>query len=91
MAEVVALASGCEDQDPLTGSVPPELGNLENVGVLHLFGTELSGRLPAELIGVPFWTFTWHETELCAPSDDAFQGWLASIREHAGGPNCLPG
>ena len=42
MAEVVALASGCEDQDPLTGSVPPELGNLENVGC---GGAELSSRV----------------------------------------------
>ena len=74
----------------LNGSVPPELGKLDNLEELHLASTALSGRLPAELVGVPLADFAWNGTELCAPADDAFQEWLASIDRHAPGPNCPP-
>lgn len=32
--------------------------------------------------------FNWRNTGLCAPSDSAFQAWLATIEEHSGGSIC---
>lgn len=76
----------------LTGSIPPELGGLQNLDFLNLQdNTAMSGRLPLELIGVPIRAFLWDGTDLCAPPDDAFQEWLASIRHHEGGRRCSSG
>ena len=33
----------------LTGEIPPELGNLEYLGVLRLSGNQLTGTIPPEL------------------------------------------
>jgi len=73
----------------LTGSIPPELGSLQNLDFLNLEdNASMSGRLPLELIGVPLEVFRWNGTDMCAPRDDAFREWLASIRYHQGGRNC---
>jgi len=49
----------------------------------------LSGRLPRELIGIPYLvTFDWHETDLCSPPDAEFQEWLASISNRRGNGPC---
>ena len=69
----------------LTGSVPPELGNLQSLEDLRLnLNSGLSGRLPLDLIGVPLNLFHWDVTDLCAPTDEEFLEWLASIRNHRG-------
>jgi len=76
----------------LTGSIPPELGSLRNLDFLNLEdNASMHGRLPLELIGVPLRAFLWNGTDLCAPLDDAFQEWLASISHHGGGRNCPSG
>ena len=76
----------------LTGSIPPELGRLRDLDFLNLEdNASMSGRLPLELIGVPLEAFRWNGTDMCAPRDDAFREWLASIRHHQGGRNCPSG
>lgn len=76
----------------VTGSIPSELGSLRNLDFLNLEdNASMSGRLPLELIGVPLRAFRWNGTDLCAPLDDAFQEWLASIRHHQGGRSCPSG
>ena len=72
----------------LTGSVPPELGNLRYLRQLDLSGNPLTGSLPRELIGLPLRVFHWHDTDLCAPADPAFQEWLESIGDHSGNRDC---
>ncbi|MDE2989068.1 MAG: hypothetical protein OXT70_13635, partial [Chloroflexota bacterium] len=63
----------------LTGPVPPELGNLGTLEYLYLNQNLLSGPLPHTMIRVPLRRFSWNRTKLCAPADDEFQRWLASI------------
>ena len=75
----------------LTGPVPPQLGNLANLGILDLFSNELTGSLPRDLIGLPLWVFYWNDTDLCAPTDSAFQDWLDSISNHRPNRNCDSG
>ena len=75
----------------LSGPVPPELGNLANLQILQLSSNDLTGAIPRELIGLPLWSFHWHETDLCAPADQEFQDWLRSISDHRRGVNCSSG
>ena len=72
----------------LTGPIPVELGNLGELDSLSVFGNPLTGPLPRELIGLPLTLFHWHDTDLCAPTDDEFQEWLDSIEDHRGNGNC---
>ena len=37
----------------LSGSIPSELGNLDNLEYLYLDGNQLSGCVPAKLLDVP--------------------------------------
>ena len=73
----------------LSGSVPAELGNLQDLTSLYLQVNELAGPLPHELINLSLRTFRWHETELCAPTDPAFQAWLGNIPFYHHGENCF--
>ncbi len=74
----------------LTGPVPSEFGKLTNLRYLHLVFNPLSGPLPQELIAVPLRNFYWGGTELCAPANQAFQTWLASIPHGSRGATCSP-
>ena len=51
----------------------------------------MSGRLPGEMTELNLSEFYWNETDLCAPTDDAFQNWLESIGDLAAGENCEDG
>jgi len=75
----------------LTGPIPPELGNLDSLRTFHLAVNELTGPLPGDLIGVPLVVFIWTDTDLCAPTDGAFQEWLDAIRVNFGNGNCDSG
>ena len=75
----------------LTGPLPPQLGNLADLGDLRLNSNELTGPLPRDLIGLPLWRFLWNRTDLCAPTDSAFQEWLGSIDDHWPNGNCDSG
>lgn len=72
----------------LTGPIPPEIGNLQNLESLWLNDNQLTGRLPRELMAIPLTSFKWSGTDLCAPTDTAFQSWLSSIGHHWPGRNC---
>ena len=72
----------------LTGPVPPELGSIRLLRTLSIAGNPLTGALPGTLTRVTLERFHWNDTELCAPTGDAFQEWLNSIDDHQGNGNC---
>ena len=73
----------------LAGPVPPELGNLAALESLWLHdNAALAGALPLTLTQVPLTAFYWNETQLCSPTNQAFQRWLQGIARHRAGPSC---
>ena len=80
----------------LTGEVPAELGNLSTLWVLSLHDNNLMGQLPQSLTNLPLVSLSFGDNAgLCAPTDEAFQAWLAGIANEyipdggaALGPNC---
>ena len=86
LANLHALALYGND---LTGVVPPELGDLESLTTLRLHSNPLVGPLPLSLADLELEFFTYWGTRLCAPVDERFQSWLASITYHNGtGMDC---
>ena len=78
----------------LSDEIPPELGELTKLEHLSLAHNQLVGTLPAALTNLgEMSSFYWgyqnvdSRTPLCAPTDDAFQKWLANITDTSG-PNC---
>ena len=64
----------------LSGPLPSQIGNLTNLRSLGVgLNADLVGPLPRTLMQTPLRSFYWGGTQLCAPGDRAFQGWLASI------------
>ena len=65
----------------LSGALPTELGNLTNLTSLLLNESRaLTGPLPDGLRELSdLETVNIEKTELCAPGDDTFQTWLATI------------
>lgn len=88
LGNLATLESLSLNHNDLTGPLPGELGNLRNLLVLLINDNLLTGRLPEELIGIPLIRFDWNNTDLCAPTDDAFQQWLSSIGNHTGNRDC---
>ena len=43
----------------LTGSIPPEIGNLTNLYILDLFGTQFTGEIPSEIGNLTNLTFLY--------------------------------
>ena len=65
----------------LTGNIPSEFGNLTTLQELQVQGNSgLSGTLPATLTSLTslYW-FAAQGTDLCAPTDSAFQTWLRGV------------
>ena len=70
---------GLADND-LSGPVPPELGRASSLGWLILTRNErMSGALPGELTALRLNQLHTGDTGLCAPADDAFREWLATV------------
>ena len=63
----------------LTGPLPPELGNLARLERMGLSNNAFSGALPMELTRLTLSDLLLGGTQLCAPSDPAFQAWLTGI------------
>ena len=68
------------DRNKLSGEIPAELGDLASLQYLYLDDNELTGEIPPELASLAqLQVFDIRNTGLCAPSDAAFQAWLATI------------
>ena len=75
----------------LTGQLPNNLGTLAGMTILRIGDNALSGRLPSSLSSLSLVELDYADTELCAPSDESFQTWLAGIPSHEGtGEECAP-
>ena len=73
----------------LSGALPSSLGNLANLVGLRLNSNDLSGALPSSLVNLTNLQQLWlANTQLCAPTDDAFQTWLDGIGNKQGVDNC---
>ncbi|MXX93027.1 MAG: hypothetical protein F4Y63_06190, partial [Chloroflexi bacterium] len=77
----------------LSGAIPSELGSLSNLRQLHLEGnSNLSGPLPESLTALNnLFSLALGNTQLCAPTDAAFQAWLQGIENKRGVTNCGDG
>ena len=70
----------------LSGSVPSELGSLSRLSQLILNDNRLTGPLPSSFTNLRRLAILSisNNAGLCAPADDAFQEWLATVREFRG-------
>ena len=72
-----------------SGALPSWLGNLTNLYRLHLSNNAFSGALPSSLVNLTNLEDLWlHDTQLCAPTDAAFQAWLEGINNKSGVIDC---
>ena len=73
----------------LSGTVPPELGRMPLLRGLNLTYNRLSGPLPASFTELDRLRGLRIEENdgLCAPADDEFQAWLATLEQFSG-PTC---
>ena len=75
----------------LDGEIPQEIADLAEAVELRLGDNDLRGRLPLTLTRLQLQVFHYDGTELCTPSDEAFEDWLESIPDHEGtGVECEP-
>ena len=73
----------------LTGTLPPELGRLTALRRLYFsVNSGLTGPIPQDYTSLRLNTFSWVQTQLCSPSNQAFQAWLGGIHSYEGGPVC---
>ena len=75
----------------LAGRLPAGLGDLAAMAALRVGDNALSGRLPRTLLDLPLGELNYAGTELCAPVDEVFRGWLDAIAVLRGtGTECAP-
>ena len=77
----------------LTGATPAELSRLTNLEILVLADNAgLSGPLPGSYAGLrQLHHLDLTGTQLCAPTDAAFQAWLRGVETKEGVTNCAAG
>ncbi|MGB1251163.1 MAG: leucine-rich repeat domain-containing protein, partial [Candidatus Promineifilaceae bacterium] len=64
----------------LTGTLPPEIGNLSFLQILDIPNNPaLSGAIPTTLTNSPLQGFHFDNTLLCEPQDAGFQAWILPI------------
>ncbi len=69
----------------LSGPIPADLGDLENLQTLSLGWNELSGPIPVALTDLgKLQLFDVSQTDVCIPSDPAFRRWKAAIEARGG-------
>ena len=70
----------------LTGPVPAEIGAMSGLEVLFLENNNLTGPLPSQMTNLrSLASLVMHNNAgLCAPTDTAFQEWLATVAEFRG-------
>ena len=70
----------------LSGPVPPEFGQLTRLKSLYLSDNRLTGPLPSSFTNLRrlFILNISNNAGLCAPADDAFQDWLATLNSFEG-------
>ena len=75
----------------LSGRLSWRMGELARMTELRIAdNADLSGRLPLSLTGLSLRTLHYSGTDLCAPGDEVFRGWLAGIPSHEGtGEECV--
>ena len=75
----------------LSGEIPSVLSDLAKLTALDLAGNgDLSGRLPGSLTALTSLDdLRLQGTEVCAPMDGAFQGWLGGITNKGGVVDCV--
>ena len=73
----------------LSGEVPTEIGRLSRLTHLRLDGNNLTGPLPSSMMDLKNLRglHIRYNAGLCAPADDAFQAWLATLQSFFG-PTC---
>ena len=73
----------------LSGEVPPEIGRLSRLNTMRLDGNNLTGPLPSSMMDLKQLRGLniHYNAGLCAPADDAFQAWLATLQSFFG-PTC---
>ena len=74
----------------LSGPIPPEIGQLQYLRRLELTNNnKLAGPLPDTFTSLAALTDLYtSNTQLCAPTDAAFQAWLDGIEHKSGVVNC---
>ena len=75
----------------MSGSIPPEIGDLSQLQWLYLQQNELTGQVPRSFLNLANLTSFYFSDNagLCAPVDKEFQTWLQGMREAEGG-SCNP-
>ena len=70
----------------LTGPIPPELDRLSSLRTLQLHSNSLTGPLSSSLMDLKHLQTLRIENNagLCAPADEAFQAWLATVNDFRG-------
>ena len=69
----------------LQGAVPSELSQLSNLETLYLNGNALTGAVPSSFSNLTAMSearrglFWFNDTNLCEPTDEAFQAWLDDV------------
>ena len=76
----------------LSGTIPSSLGNLTRLVHLALSDNRLSGELPSSFGNLTnLQSLDLRNTQLCAPTDAAFQAWLQGIENKRGVVDCGSG
>ena len=79
LGRLTALQALGLGENRLTGPIPADFGRLTALRSLRLRDNQLTGVLPRTLLQLALDEFEIAETQICVPSDAAFQQWLATI------------
>ena len=69
-------------ENNLTGSIPPELGNLDAIVVLHLYSNSLEGPIPDSFLQLRRLDSFVADSRNCVPATKAFKAWLEGVELH---------